>query len=283
MRRLICLLVLMSPPVIAEVSSETVFFLRPDGRHFLLLRAIHSDSPSHRFHLPKRVRQEDLLHVSPAHYRWDDSDPQINSLNFDTGGFSLIYPGVFDAQELHEDAQGDLHFKSWDGQRDAEGRYGYWYAPGDFDQYTFSWILPDNIELTGYRSNRTGTWTRHAGAISFYAEKVNNLTFEIDYRVHSSDTASTPAASLTPPREPCPEAAREPAPAPMPGTSKALATADSDQDGVADSRDLCPGTPRASRVDHAGCALDTDRDGVPDGIDRCIATPEDTPVDAHGC
>jgi len=283
MLRRISLIFLLSSPVLAGVSSETVFFIQPDGRHYLLERAIHSNNSSQRFHLPKSVRAEDLLHVSPARYDWDESSDEVNTLTFEGGDFSLIYPGSFSREETQADEQGELHFKSWDGRKDAAGRYGYWYAPGDFDQYTFSWILPENIELTRYRSNRKGTWTRHAGAISFYAEKVNNLTFEIDYRVHSSHKADSRAGSRTDPCEPCPEAAREPARPAMPSTSMALATDDSDQDGIADSSDLCPATPLKSRVDHAGCALDTDRDGVPDGIDRCLATPEDTPVDAHGC
>ena len=275
MRRLICLLVLMSPPVIAEVSSETVFFLQPDGRHFLLLRAIHSDSPSHRFHLPKRVRQEDLLHVSPARYRWDDSDPQINSLNFDTGGFSLIYPGVFDAHELHEDAQGDLHFKSWDGQRDAAGRYGYWYAPGDFDHYTFTWIVPENIELIRYDGNRQGTWSRHAHALSYYGEGVNNLTFEIDYRVNPPHPEQAPQAAIPAPQDSMTGAGTADRSNPAtpgnvrPGSSD-LVGSDPDRDGVSTATDLCPHTPRGAVVDRAGCALDADHDGVPDGIDQWV-------------
>ena len=35
MRRLIALSLLLSFPALAEVSSETVFFVQPDGRHFL--------------------------------------------------------------------------------------------------------------------------------------------------------------------------------------------------------------------------------------------------------
>lgn len=264
--RLLLLCLLASGPALAEVSSETIFFLRPDGRHYLLERAVHSDSSSHRFHLPKSVQPEDLLHISPAHYEWDDSGEAGNILSFDAGGFSLIYPGRFDGQSLHRDAQGVWHFKSWDGRRDADGRFGYWYAPGDFDRYTFTWIVPDNIELTRYRCNRDGTWTRRPHAVSFYAEGVNNLTFEIDYRVHPP-AATGKAATAPPPGPP----------------ARAAAPAADDADGVPAPADLCPDTPAGARVDRSGCPLDNDRDGVPDGIDQCIATPEDTPVDERGC
>ena len=48
-----------------------------------------------------------------------------------------------------------------------------------------------------------------------------------------------------------------------PGTSN-----DEDHDGVRDSKDLCPGTPRNVLVDKKGCPLDSDNDGIPDYQDE---------------
>ena len=59
--------------------------------------------------------------------------------------------------------------------------------------------------------------------------------------------------------------------------------ADSDGDGVPDSKDACPNTPHGALVDARGCPLDSDGDGVYDGIDRCPDTPRGTEVDAKGC
>jgi len=61
------------------------------------------------------------------------------------------------------------------------------------------------------------------------------------------------------------------------------AVADSDGDGVPDSADRCPGTPRGTRVDAVGCPLDSDGDGVTDDKDQCPNTPRGTPVNAVGC
>jgi OmpA-OmpF porin, OOP family len=58
---------------------------------------------------------------------------------------------------------------------------------------------------------------------------------------------------------------------------------DSDGDGVIDSLDKCPNTPRGVKVDRVGCPLDSDRDGVPDYRDRCPGTPRGVKVDANGC
>jgi outer membrane protein OmpA-like peptidoglycan-associated protein len=61
------------------------------------------------------------------------------------------------------------------------------------------------------------------------------------------------------------------------------AATDLDHDGVYDTNDRCPGTPRGVLVDARGCPTDTDRDGVPDGLDRCPATMAGTIVDTAGC
>ncbi len=58
---------------------------------------------------------------------------------------------------------------------------------------------------------------------------------------------------------------------------------DSDGDGVPDSRDVCPNTPKGVKVDKDGCPLDSDGDGVPDYLDKCSGTLAGVKVDANGC
>jgi outer membrane protein OmpA-like peptidoglycan-associated protein len=57
---------------------------------------------------------------------------------------------------------------------------------------------------------------------------------------------------------------------------------DRDGDGVLDTADLCPDTPRGAAVDTNGCP-DTDSDGVFDNVDRCPDTQAGQRVDATGC
>jgi OmpA-OmpF porin, OOP family len=59
--------------------------------------------------------------------------------------------------------------------------------------------------------------------------------------------------------------------------------ADGDGDGVADSLDKCPDTPAGQQVGEDGCPLDSDGDGVPDDIDECPRTPAGAKVLASGC
>ena len=58
---------------------------------------------------------------------------------------------------------------------------------------------------------------------------------------------------------------------------------DSDNDGVPDNLDKCPGTPAGVAVDKDGCPLDSDNDGVPDYLDKCPGTPAGVKVDKDGC
>ena len=58
---------------------------------------------------------------------------------------------------------------------------------------------------------------------------------------------------------------------------------DTDGDGVPDSRDKCPDTPRGATVDARGCPIDTDGDAIFDGLDKCPETPKGCTVGKTGC
>ena len=74
-----------------------------------------------------------------------------------------------------------------------------------------------------------------------------------------------------------------------PGTPKGVAVysdgcpTDLDGDGVPDYLDKCPNTPKGTLVGPDGCELDSDGDGVPDSRDQCPNTPRGIPVNAVGC
>ena len=64
-----------------------------------------------------------------------------------------------------------------------------------------------------------------------------------------------------------------------------MAAADSDEDGIYDDEDACPGTAYGVDVDADGCEVekDSDNDGVMDADDQCPNTPTGTEVDDTGC
>lgn len=58
---------------------------------------------------------------------------------------------------------------------------------------------------------------------------------------------------------------------------------DQDGDGVADSADQCPNTATGVSVDASGCERDDDGDGVANSADRCPNTARGATVDERGC
>jgi surface protein len=61
---------------------------------------------------------------------------------------------------------------------------------------------------------------------------------------------------------------------------------DTDNDGVNDFLDACPGTNAGDEVDENGCSavqIDSDLDGVPNTLDICPDTPSDEIADFEGC
>ncbi len=52
----------------------------------------------------------------------------------------------------------------------------------------------------------------------------------------------------------------EPTPAPEPVAAPVVVVADSDNDGVPDANDLCPGTPSTDKVDATGCSIFTEKE-----------------------
>ncbi len=69
----------------------------------------------------------------------------------------------------------------------------------------------------------------------------------------------------------------------LPDTNNRFKAADSDNDGVIDSNDSCPGTPGGVSVDSRGCPLDSDNDGVPNHKDQCPDSPPGASVNSQGC
>ena len=112
------------------------------------------------------------------------------------------------------------------------------------------------------------------GSVHSNLEYTVGLTFYFG----GAKPAPVPVAEAKPVEEPIRPEPVAPAVIPAPPVEK-----DSDQDGVPDYLDKCPGTPPGVGVDQDGCPPDSDKDGVPDYLDKCPGTPIGTRVDRNGC
>lgn len=65
--------------------------------------------------------------------------------------------------------------------------------------------------------------------------------------------------------------------------AKQIVDGDDDNDGVLNSKDLCPNTIAGAVVDVNGCELDDDKDGVINRLDKCPNTSAGVKVNTEGC
>lgn len=98
----------------------------------------------------------------------------------------------------------------------------------------------------------------------------------------------TPLSGRSAPAEPLPEVEECEVAVVDPVTGRTDCRSDSDDDGVDDTRDQCPGTAAGVEVDEHGCPMqqartDADGDGVTDGDDVCPDTYEGVTVNTAGC
>ena len=111
----------------------------------------------------------------------------------------------------------------------------------------------------------------------------------LDYRfLVGLQVPLTPFFGESEPDEPLPEEEECEVAVVDPVTGRTDCRSDSDDDGVDDTRDQCPGTQAGVEVDDSGCPVqqaqsDADGDGVADVDDACPDTYEGVTVNTAGC
>ncbi|KRT54260.1 thrombospondin type 3 repeat-containing protein [endosymbiont of Ridgeia piscesae] len=262
---------LLASSAYAEVTSENIIYLQTDGRSSLFHRALRGDASKLLFHVTKSLELNDFYYIYPNKRDWDGtSDPAVNTLVFNQGEYVVVYPEqLSDQLSLSDD--GIYTFTTREEKR-ADGHFGMWYKPGDFDNFVYAWVLPKGIELISYESNRDGEWVKRENTITYYGHQVNDLVFTIRYRLSDSDQDG-----IVDNLDHCPKTA--------PGilVNNLGCALDTDGDGIDDSHDKCRNTPQGAVVDTDGCRLDNDGDLIPDTLDRCPATPQGAQVKPNGC
>lgn len=187
-------LVLSSPAAAQTVVAENITFLQADGRHYLSYRTTRSDSSSHNIHVKKesgKSRDEYLkpfLYIYPNEYTWDStSNRDAHLLRFSQGSYAMMRPGELQ-KGLTVTDEGTYVFHSWDGSKTSDGHYGFWNTPGNFSQFAYVWVFPENFEVIGYECNRPGDWVLRHTTLAYYGKNVNDLTFTLKYRPRARGT-----------------------------------------------------------------------------------------------
>jgi flagellar motor protein MotB len=191
---IVLLLVLSSPATAETVVAEHITFLQADGRHYLSYKTSRSDASSYNVHFKKqsgKSRDDYLkpyLYIYPNEYRWDTtSNRDANLLRFSQGSYAMMLPGELE-KRLTVTKEGTYIFKNWDGSKTPDGHYGIWHTPGNFSQFVYVWVFPQNFEIVKYECNRPGKWVLRHTTLAYFGKNVNDLVFTLTYRPRARRT-----------------------------------------------------------------------------------------------
>ena len=254
-----------------DVVSENLVFLKEDGRSYLLHRSMRTDRAQYDFYLDKATGPARIYYVEPTDYTWVLDRPNVNLLKFNSGSFTVMYPGNY-GERVTVDEQGIYTLNTRDDVQREDGHFGSWNSPGNFNRFVQAWVIPEMFRIISYESNRDGEWVEQNNTLRFHATDVNDLTFVVRYQLIDADDDGVADVN-----DRCQHTA--------PGivVDEQGCESDSDHDGVMDRHDRCAATPNGAVVDAQGCELDSDADGVVDSQDNCPGTVAGAAVDRSGC
>ena len=179
-----------------RVNYESITFLGGDGHSYTRYTTTRSDQTTYEVFFDKTDTLDDYLYINPNQYEYVESDPQANILRFAQGNYGLISVGDYVNKEhpeqslVTQNADGVFMLRSWDGKKQSNGHYGFWNTPQNFSTFAIAWVLPENFELIEYHGNRDGEWVQRGNTLTFFADNVNDLTFELHYR-HTTQSTYT--------------------------------------------------------------------------------------------
>lgn len=200
-RAVVTAVILVTAPILAKVSYETVTFIDVDGHRYVNYATTRSAEETYSVFMDKAASLDDYLFVSPNSYQFDESSSENNVLRFQQGSYALMSQGDYIDNTAPEQSavtvdDGVYTLSTWDGSRHSNGHYGYWNTPENYANFASAWIFPKHFEVLEYYSNREGEWVRRGNALAFFANDTNDLTFEIRYRARSAQAYRSIKARL---------------------------------------------------------------------------------------
>ncbi|WP_348766419.1 hypothetical protein [uncultured Salinisphaera sp.] len=179
---------------LAAVEREDIIIMGADGLHFTSYKTLRSDLAERVLYLGPDEAPQDAVFIVPADYESTPLDDGGTRLHFQSGSFALMNTGAFDA-EVERNDNNVFVFNSWDGVTRSDGHLGKWNAPDDFASFSYTWVLPRNIDILAYEANRTGTWEKRENTLNWTGKQVNDIAFTIRYRVNPPDSRASGSAT----------------------------------------------------------------------------------------
>ena len=185
-----------------NVISENIYFLKQDGRSYLKYFTTRSDYDSYWIAVNKnRDVEKYYRYLYPPNYQIDTVKGKwYNKLRFSQGSYAAMVEDVF-RTNVSYDTLTNVYTFSNDSKGSSKNRRGISNASVPFNQFVYVWVLPDNFEFIRYKSEYqtknpdscvkveedyvidSCNWEKRGNTLTFYGNEVNNLVFNIQYRL----------------------------------------------------------------------------------------------------
>lgn len=179
-----------------RMSSETVMIVNTDGKTYTRFDGSRYGGNLNLYVEPGD-KPEDYAYFFPHNVRVERLNGQTDVFKIPPGGYSSMSTGTFSTKTpeggkptLVINSDGSFTYNSWDGKtyHNNGKNYGLWATPHNFQYFSVAWVVPENIEIIKYSSNREsrGQWKYRSPVLSFMGSNLNNFTYSVTYRVRQS-------------------------------------------------------------------------------------------------
>lgn len=184
----------------SETIIESVTFLDEDGHSFTEFTSIRTGFSSLFKPVDRQAQNaEDALskhmYFFPNRYKFDAQTYDFNALTTPGPDRSeMVVGSLKDHHGIYTTTpEGNINYRTWDEEtvRTVNGqKYFGRFWTGGITKLANVWVIPSSMELVRYGSNVQGDWVRRGNALAFYANNVNNVTFEFEMRRNLSSAFS---------------------------------------------------------------------------------------------
>lgn len=165
-----------------SVIYENIMFIKEDGVSYINYYTARTDYYSYNLYIGKNTKPEqDYQYIYPNYYELDtESNERSNIIHFDQGSYAIMCQDSLGSRlTINKDG---IYTYTNSSEPDAEGRFGYWNRPLNYEQFVYVWVLPKNFEFVDYICNNEGDWVIRQNTLSYFGYDVNNMVFTIRYK-----------------------------------------------------------------------------------------------------
>jgi len=171
----------------SAVISENIIFLQDDATSYINYSTTRTDYKEFNIRLKKgkdslRKYLAPIIHSYPNDYRLNKQGVKYDLLTYFSNELSTLKVKKFKKGHLIKKGK-IFKFKSWIKPKDSKKKHFGFAHNKNFYEFYYIWVLPKKYEFVKYSSNKLGKWKQKGNVLVYRGINVNDLTFEISYKI----------------------------------------------------------------------------------------------------